>query len=161
KNGGISAIETGKHAPVTCLLPFENGELWVGTGKGVLRWNGAELTRAGLPSALLDTAISSMIRDRDSNIWLGTTRGLLRFNAGGGSLDRNADPAARITAMFEDREGNLWIGRMGTIERLRDSAFVTYTMPGSGPQSAGAIYPGPDETIWYAPIAGGLRRLHD
>jgi len=68
---------------VNCLLPLESPELWVGTSKGVMRWNGTELTRAGVPSSLVNVESLSMIRDRDSNVWVGTTRGLLRFNANG------------------------------------------------------------------------------
>ena len=73
-----------------------------------------------------------MVRDRDGNVWVGTdSRGLLRLNSRGFTAlreDENASGEA-ITALFEDREGNLWIGRAGGIERLRDSAFVTYSIP--------------------------------
>jgi hypothetical protein len=32
-----------------------------------------------------------------------------------------------VTTLFEDREGNLWIGSDSSLERLRDTAFVTYS----------------------------------
>lgn len=50
--------------------------------------------------------------------------------AGGMAGDRVvlfARSGEAVTAVLEDREGNVWIGGSGSIERLLDSAFVTYT----------------------------------
>ena len=64
--------------------PGANGELWVATDAGVVRWDGAKLTRAGIPDSLRGVQVLAMLADRDSNIWLGTnSRGLLRLNAHG------------------------------------------------------------------------------
>ena len=52
--GNISNI--GKPLPdrkINCLLPITNEELWIGTDNGVVRWNGVEVTTAGL-SAVSD-----------------------------------------------------------------------------------------------------------
>jgi ligand-binding sensor domain-containing protein/signal transduction histidine kinase len=146
---------------VNCLLPADNSELWVGTNQGVWHWNGTELTRAGVPSALLHVEVLSMIRDRDSNSWVGTTRGLLRFNANGVSslATGTSEAPVAVTALFEDREGNLWVGSGRGLERLRDSAFATYPVPGLKSQSMGPLYVGPDDRTWVAPIEGGLRWL--
>ncbi len=144
---------------VNCFLPIEKDELWIGTNKGVRRWNGSELTRQGVPASLHDVEVLSMVRDRDSNIWVGTTQTLVRINEGGVSSLAQEIPFARsrVTALFEDREGNLWIGGAQRLERLRDSAFITYPLPHQ--QSAGALYVGPDDNTWIAPTEGGLWRL--
>src|SRR5260370_33778952 len=77
REGHVSAmpnrLPSGK---VNCLLPFQNSELWIGTSKGVARWDGTELTRSAIPPSLLHAEVLSMIRDRDANIWVGTNRGL-------------------------------------------------------------------------------------
>ena len=162
QEGQVSAAPKGSpDAKVNCLLPVENSELWIGTSKGVVRWNGTELTRSGLPPSLLHADVLSMIRDRDANIWLGTTRGLLRFNANGVSALARNSPAsdARVTALFEDREGNIWIGGPRGLERLRDSAFVTYSVPALKSQSIGPLYIDSHDRIWLAPIEGGLGTL--
>jgi len=78
-----TVAEVSGLADVSCLLPVKGSELWVGTSKGVWRWNGISLSRDGVPPSLLHVAVLSMIRDRDSNLWVGTTQGLLRFNTNG------------------------------------------------------------------------------
>ncbi len=163
REGHVSAmpnrLPSGK---VNCLLPFQNSELWIGTSKGVVRWNGTELTRSGVPTPLLHAEVLSMIRDRDANIWVGTTRGFLRFNANGVSTLARNSPASdsAVTALFEDREGNIWIGGPRGLERLRDSAFVTYSVPAFKSQGIGPLYVDGHDHIWLAPIVGGLGMLN-
>ena len=39
---------------INCLLAGDNGDLWIGTDKGVARWTGTEITRSGIPAPLQD-----------------------------------------------------------------------------------------------------------
>jgi signal transduction histidine kinase/ligand-binding sensor domain-containing protein len=140
---------------INCLLALNNRELLIGTDKGVLRWNGTAMTEQTVPVALRHTQTLSLIRDRDSNVWVGTASELIRISPDGLTGDSQRHPA--VYAMFEDREGNLWLGTASGIERLRDSAFVTYPVGAAGPQSTGPIYADANQTIWIAPLEGGLR----
>ena len=143
---------------VNCLLA-DGEDLLAGTDNGIARWNGKELTVSGLPAAVGSTRILAMARDRDSNIWVGTnSRGLLRFNAQGvSSLDPDQRSAEAVTALFEDREGNLWIGRDSSIERLRDSVFLTYSASEGLPSDRnGPVYVDSQGHTWFAPLSGGL-----
>ena len=154
-----SVLDVRVDTNINCLLPLQNSELWVGTTKGVLRWNGTELTLAGVPSSLRNLDVLSMLRDRDSNIWVGTSRGLFRYNANGVSLlSETTEPVA---ALFEDREGSIWIGSAHGLERLRDSAFVTYSLPDLKSQSMGPLHVDSGGRTWIAPIQGGLRWLKE
>jgi len=144
---------------INCILALDNHELWIGTDKGVVRWNGSEITSAGVPPSLRRTQVNSIVRDRDSNIWLGTSGGLIRLNADGVSVDDGASRGNEpVTALFEDREGNLWVGSVHGIERLRDSAFLTYSAAGLQSHSGGPIFVD-DERVWFAPFEGGLHWL--
>ena len=148
---------------ITCILPAGDGELWIGTGKGVVRWSRTGLTRAGVPPALHHIQVLSLIRDRDSNTWVGTSGGLLRVNAKGVSPDETL-PSSRtpVTALFEDREGNIWTGGPRGVERLRDSAFVTYSVADGLPsESNGPVYVDREQRTWFAPLQGGLHWLKD
>jgi len=143
---------------INCLLAWENGELWIGTDEGVVRWNGTEVTSSGMPSALLHRQVLSMIRDRNSNIWVGTPGGLVRVNGLGILLDQDgAQSGGRITALYEDREGNLWAGGAAGIQRLHDSAFATYSVADGMPSdSNGPVYVDEEGRTWFAPLAGAL-----
>jgi ligand-binding sensor domain-containing protein/signal transduction histidine kinase len=157
--GRISAVTKGlPDQKINCLLALEDQELWIGTDKGVVHWNGTELTRAGLPDSVAHLPVFTMTRDRDGNIWLGTREGILRFNSNGISVEENDQrPNREVTALFEDREGNLWTGGPLGIERLRDSAFVTYTRANGLPSDRnGPVYVDPEGRTWFAPLDGGL-----
>jgi len=158
----VKTVKQWGSGKINCLLPLENGEIWIGTDQGVLLWNGAELTRAGLPSALTHMQILSLLRDRDSNIWVGTSRGLFRSNMKGISFAEvtKSQSDLPVASLFEDREGNLWVGTAGRIERLRDSPFVTYTVPKGLPsENNGPVYVDSEERTWFAPLDGGIHWL--
>ena len=162
QEGRVSSASNGRDdTKINCLLPLQNSELWVGTAKGVLRWNGTELTSAGVPSSLRNLDVLSILRDRDSNIWVGTSRGLFRYNANGVSLLSIHETTGPVAALFEDREGNIWIGSARGLERLRDSAFVTYSLPNLKSQSMGPLHVDSGGRTWIAPIQGGLRWLKE
>ena len=159
--GKIYASKGVPPSRITCFLPMEDSQVWIGTANGLLLWNGRALTRAGVPPSLMHVEVLSMLRDRDSNIWVGTNRGLLRLNAKGVSsvTESSRITDAAVTALFEDREGDIWIGGPRGLERLRDSVFISYAVPSRGSQSVGPLYSDPNDHIWFAPIEGGLRRL--
>ena len=145
---------------VNCLLPEGDQGVWVGTDQGIARWNGSAFTPIGLPADLNHFQALAMIRDRDANVWVGTdSRGLLRLNSHGVASMREGDDqsSSAITALFEDREGNLWIGHAGGIERLRDSAFVTYSSSEGLPtEGGGPVLVGADGRVWFSASQGGL-----
>src|SRR5262249_36627195 len=60
------------------------------------------------------------------------------------------------------REGDVWIGRDGQLERIRDSAFVTYSDSEGLPSGhSGPLYAEANGSLWFAPMQGGLWSLHD
>ncbi|MEP7362405.1 MAG: two-component regulator propeller domain-containing protein [Acidobacteriota bacterium] len=161
----VAALNNGlPDMKVNCLLPEEDGRLWVGTDNGLALWDGARLTAGGKPAEVNRFQALALVRDRDSNIWVGTdAHGLIRVNAQGAAyVNRLNGSGEAITALFEDREGNLWIGSSNGIERLRDSAFVTYSSPEGVPADGShPIFVDSEGRAWFAPVAGGLWWLKD
>ena len=168
RDSGLLRIRGGRLTPIVkglpdqkinSLLPDGQHDLWIGTDNGVARWNGAEVTRAGLPAGLEHVQALGMIRDRDSNVWIGTASGeLLRVNRHGVASFDERDRRRRgiVTGLFEDRDGNLWIGTTRGIERIRDGAFTTYSSAQGLPSDVyGPVYVDSDRT-WVAPADGGL-----
>ncbi len=144
---------------VNCLLAADAGALWVGTDRGLVRWNGNQLSQIGVPLELRSAQVLAMARDRDSNLWLGTAHGLMRVTASGAFAEDRGDGgrAEAAGALFEDREGNLWIGRENGIERYRDTVFLTYPSGASGtPENSGPVYIDDVGRTWFGPSTGGL-----
>jgi ligand-binding sensor domain-containing protein/signal transduction histidine kinase len=146
---------------VNYLLPDAEGGLWVGTDNGIVRWNGKELTAGDANlERLRHLQVLAMVLDRDGNLWAGTdSRGLLRLNSHGASLVDIGDAASpqAVTALFEDREGDLWVGHADGIERLRDSAFVTYSnAEGLPTEGSNPVYVDSQNRMWFPPVTGGL-----
>ena len=160
RGGRMERVGPGLPDPkVNCLLPLDGGELWVGTDRGIVRWNGSALTSDGVPSGLRDAQALAMLRDRDRNVWVGTSGSVLR--ATGPSVtalpEGPAQARGAVTALFEDREGSLWIGGATGIERLRDTPFTAYSLGQGLPSEAvGPLLADADGRVFFAPAAGGL-----
>src|SRR6266851_3424658 len=149
---------------INCLLPVGDRELWIGTTKGLYRWNGTLFSRVNPPPALATVEVLALLRDHDGNIWAGTTRGLFRINALGVSFSDESDFGGRgINALFEDREGNLWAGGARGLERIRDGIFVTYkpATDSSPSEQDGPVYVDSENRTWFAPAGGGLYVMKD
>jgi signal transduction histidine kinase/ligand-binding sensor domain-containing protein len=156
-NGRFSRVAQGSpDKKINSLLPVGHRELWIGTDNGVLRWNGTDVTRSGVPPALNHVQILAMITDRESNTWVGTARGLYRINPRGVSSPEKRDNT-QVNALFEDREGNLWVGAAHGIERLRDNTFLTYSSSRGLPSdNNGSLYVDAGQRTWFAPSEGGV-----
>jgi signal transduction histidine kinase/ligand-binding sensor domain-containing protein len=166
RNGQAEPVNEGlPDRKVNALAPGANGELWVGTDAGIVRWDGAKLTRAGIPNSLPGVQVLAILADRDSNVWLGTSsRGLLRLNAHGVSVLAGPDlgTSEAISAIFEDREGALWAGGGAGLMRLRDSPFIAYSQPEGLPSAGGGpVFADSAGRTWLAPASGGLMWLRD
>lgn len=147
---------------VNCLLA-SGEDLYIGTDAGLALWNGHEVVPV-IPE-LGKSQILALVRDRDGNLWIGTDSGsVLRWNGRGlAQLDANEnDVNNAITGLLEDREGNIWIGRTNSLERLRDSHFLTYSQPEGLPVGGPSpIYVDDHNRTWFAPAAGGLKWFSD
>jgi signal transduction histidine kinase/ligand-binding sensor domain-containing protein len=162
----VSRITQGLPNPkINCLLAGEDGDLWIGTDRGVTRWKAGEITGTGALEGLSTVPAMAMIRDRDSNLWIAAgPSGLLRVNSRGVTIldDRDRLFARNVTAVFEDRDRNLWVGTTTGIERLRDGVFTTYsTVHGLPAGGVGAIHIDTAQRMWIAPTRGGLYLLRD
>jgi ligand-binding sensor domain-containing protein/signal transduction histidine kinase len=161
QQGATNSITEGLPDPkVNCLLADDGGALWAGTDEGLVRWNGSHLTTAGIPESLKRLQVLALVKDRDANLWVGSdSGGLLRLTARGvSSLDSEEGRSREaVTALFEDREGNLWAGSDSSMERIRDSAFITYSQPEGLPSDgASPVFVDSDYRTWFAPVQGGL-----
>jgi signal transduction histidine kinase/streptogramin lyase len=167
RDAGLYRLHGGESSAMTKGLPdlkinalaAAGREVWVGTDAGVVRWDGTKISSDGVPSALGGVQALAMIADRDGNLWIGTnSHGLLRLNGRGLDLLRmEAGAPEAITALFEDREGILWVGNSGGLDRLHDSAFVTYSgAEGLPTDGLNPVFADRQGRTWFGGTDGGL-----
>jgi ligand-binding sensor domain-containing protein/signal transduction histidine kinase len=174
RDAGLFRIRGGTATPITQGLPdlkvnslvaAKNNQIWVATDGGIARWDGNKLTKEGVPNILDGVQALSMALDRDANLWIGTNSlGLARLNERGLAFLEDPHQPGRdaVTAIFEDREGNLWVGSANQLERLRDSAFVTYSLPEGLPtDGSNSVYVDSENRMWFPPVNGGLWWMKD
>jgi ligand-binding sensor domain-containing protein/signal transduction histidine kinase len=173
RDAGLFRLSGGKSTQVTSglpdlkvnsLAPAPGNQLWVATDGGIAKWDGAKLSRDGIPKALEGVQALAMTLDRDSNLWIGTNSlGLVRLNHRGVAfLEDPHQVKNAVTAVFEDREGDVWAGSASSLQRLRDSAFITYSLPEGLPtDGANPVYVDSGNRMWFPPVDGGLWWMKD
>jgi ligand-binding sensor domain-containing protein/signal transduction histidine kinase len=170
---GLFFVSGGNVAPargvvtdrqINALLTGSGKQLWIGTDRGLLSWNGSELKQVGRDSSLGNRQILSLAQDSDGNVWVGTDLGMYRLDAESNFLPKTENTAgnAAVTSIFSDREGNIWAGTPHGLQRLRNTIFTTYgAVDGLPGESNGPVHVDLEGRAWFAPIRGGLYWLKD
>ncbi len=97
-----------------------NGNLWIGTGSGLLKIQGKEeelFTREhGLPSNL----VHALYTDSRDRIWIGTSAGIARYDGGTFSPFSGTGElqGALVRFIYEDSSSNIWVTTKKGIFRL-------------------------------------------
>lgn len=165
RDGKISArhdILAGQQ--INVLLSAGTEELWVGTDKGLLLWNGHKIRQIGPDPRFRERQILSLSKDGNGSIWVGTDRGLYRLDAESdfAPQEENTEGNGPVSSILTDREGNIWTATPRGLQRLRNSIFTSYDVSDGLPQeSNGPVHLDTDGRIWFAPIQGGLYWLKD
>ncbi|KGQ20114.1 Diguanylate cyclase/phosphodiesterase (GGDEF & EAL domains) with PAS/PAC sensor(s) [Lysobacter dokdonensis DS-58] len=161
---GGAALPGSPRKQVLALLPVD-GQLWVGTQAGLVRFDPKTGKSRDLltldPRNVATSPQQALLRDRDRAVWFGSASGLYRFGAGGGS-ERIAEGA--VHSMGFDRDGRLWIGRADGLYRLRDDGrALLHVWPGADSGEVNpdvrAIVQAPDRRLWISVFGDGLRRM--
>jgi signal transduction histidine kinase/ligand-binding sensor domain-containing protein len=166
REGHVSRYTAGlPDLKINALLAGRDGEVWIGTDHGIARWDGKEITQAGIPAVLHRLPVLNLMRDREANVWVSAgSRGLLRVSRNG-AVHAAADAGwslGHVATAFEDREGNLWVGTDRGVERWRDPVFTTYSAAqGMPPDASGPVYAAADGRLWFGPSSGGLFWMRD
>src|SRR5271166_1376870 len=71
--------DEGLNTAISVILQDHTGFLWVGTGNGLFRYDGARFQRFGLDEGLPNSSIRSLHQSTDSTLWVATGGGLARL----------------------------------------------------------------------------------
>ena len=67
---------------MTCLCAETNGNLWIGTGYGLCRFDGHGFQRYTTADGLAQDDITTLCQVGDGSVWIGTRGGLSRHHNG-------------------------------------------------------------------------------
>lgn len=112
------------HNTVYRIIQDQKGFIWMGTQRGLIRYDGYECrlfgqTQAG-SSGFVGKSVHALLEDKKGNLWVGTHTGDLAMrDALTGTFRYLTDTTTfkiligkRIQTLFEDREGKIWIGTL-------------------------------------------------
>jgi signal transduction histidine kinase/CheY-like chemotaxis protein/ligand-binding sensor domain-containing protein len=112
---------------ILCLLKDKNGLIWIGTGRGIYRYDGEYVQNYPVGPA------ATMIEDREGKIWYASENGVGYLDTRHGSTGFSTAfllPFPRIPKIMVDEKGRLWIpqafhGIVGCLEVV-DPETETY-----------------------------------
>ncbi|MBI3195052.1 MAG: hypothetical protein HYZ34_11405, partial [Ignavibacteriae bacterium] len=109
-------VEDGlSQSSVYCILQDKKGFLWFGTGDGLNKYDGYEITtyrhHQSDTNSLSDNTIRTLMEDKDENLWIGTADGLNRYNPRDGKY--SFYQLGNAEALLQDSKGRIWSGGSG------------------------------------------------
>src|SRR5262249_54308567 len=112
--------------PVAALLPSRAGGLYIGTGAGLLRYDGGDMCWLAVKPDVSLPDVRSVREAPDGAVWFGMSGGGLgRFKGGKIKQFRRGDGLCSDFVRCLLFEGDtLWIGTSGGLNRFKDGRFA-------------------------------------
>ncbi len=169
------SVEDGlSESVVLSIVQDKRGYLWFGTGYGLNRYNGYDLTiftnNPADTSSISDNIIQCMYVDKKNNLWIGTDKGGLnrydyeteKFIRITNYINNSKSILSRcITSICEDIKGKLWIGTdkglnefdpiKNEFRTFRHDPLNKFSLSHSHVKS---IYIDSDGIMWVATVGG-------
>ena len=147
--------EEGLSTAVSRLLQDRTGFLWVGTGNGLFRYDGARFQHFGTDDGLPSTSIRNLHETPDGTLWVVTGRGVARFRHH--SFETVPIQGRRdwvdLHAIASSPDGLLYLGSdrgllVGKASTPGDPGF--HLLAGAPADPVNGILAEPDHTVWFS-----------
>lgn len=87
----------------------KNGFLWLGTGSGLVRFDGFNFQPVSYPDSVTNRWTSVSLRDKNGNLWFGCSDGTILYSKNN-NLTRLPDQNIQsINALLESNDGFIWV----------------------------------------------------
>jgi ligand-binding sensor domain-containing protein/signal transduction histidine kinase len=142
RDDGLFLFQTNHFSPapgaealdpqIFALFEDRTGELWVGTGNGLARWNGEDWKIYTTRDGLSGNAVCAIAEDSKGNLWVGTqNQGLDCFKDGKFTVfqqSANGLPGNDVSCLCADENGALWVGTFGHgLARWQNGKWTCYS----------------------------------
>ena len=128
-----SSDTVSSHGPqciVRDVLQDKNGNFWLATWQGIIKYDGNVFTHYTLKEGLIHFHVFALFEDSKSNIWFSTARGgVYRYNGKFFRLFTTKDGLAdnNTMAFAEDKNGHMWFGTENGLSRFDGKHFTSFT----------------------------------
>ena len=140
-------MREGAPGGVEALAQTADGFLWLGSGTGLVRFDGVrfELFEAPAGQTMPSLNVSALLATRDSGLWVGYRFGGVSLIRGGiirSYGEPEGLPRGTILQFTQDAEGRTWVGTTVGIARLDGDRWHTLGPPEGIPDEARDRDPG-------------------
>jgi len=94
---------------VYTIVQDNSGYLWLGTGSGLLKFNGLDFFNISLPNASAGSYPTSSLKDKNGNLWFGCNDGSVFFTRGDQLVQVSSNNKREITAILEGPDKFIYI----------------------------------------------------
>lgn len=151
---------------VTAILPLKNGDIWVGTRKGLIK-----ISKNNLQQTIIENEnINNLYKDKNQNIWVATFNdGVYLISPDGNIKNFRHHPTVnsvsnnQIRYIIEDDGGKIWVGtffglnqydpQTGLWKKYINQDHISHSISHS---SVFALYKDIQGTIWVGTYFGGV-----
>lgn len=135
-------------------LAARGDTLWIGTGEGLYRYDGTNLTHVGPEQGFPAESAYALSVDGDSTLWMSTGRGVFRYDGTAFKRLEGTEDLA-VYDIQRSSKGHIWIGSDSGLHRYVDGEkqLVTSELDGVGIQS---LYRDREDNLWIGTNLEGL-----
>ncbi len=175
--GGLNRIENGQVVQTFTRhegLPVEHigvlyedvsGQLWAGTGVGLIRVDRGGFTTFPVGTGPRSGAVWAICDAPGGGLWLATDQGLVLFHHGKSTRYSSAEglPEGELLSVVVDSKGVPWVGSdTGFLARFENGRFtVFWPNPSWEARSLSSMVWDVDQNLWIASYGAGLMRFRE
>src|SRR6185436_955714 len=148
---------------VTEIAEDPEGNLWIGTPLGAVRYAHGVFTKFTTAEGLRENSISAICADSPQGVFVATGSTLHRFvNGKFVSLDGAiGKTSSQLDHLANGKDGSLWLGfRNGEIKQWKAGALTTFNRRDESTQRINQLYADGEGVLWVA-LREGVVQLKD
>ena len=145
---------------VYCVEQGADGFLWIGTGEGLVKYDGLRFQTFSTRDSLADDFISSIYLASNGNIWVGHNNGGFTVINNGFTPYRINETNSPIRHFCQDKDENIWgvVQNNGPVKISKDRKITTFFDPEKlGYRLFYSIYPISENTLLLGTSEGLMK----